>query len=206
MRVVCSSSRSAARICASIDGVDRRRRVVEDQHPRLAHERARQRDALALARPKACSRARPRPCRSRAGRRPTNGRPPRSRAARSTASSFAPESSAMFSRIVVANRKLSWNTIETARRSACGSTCRRSTPPIRTVPSSGSASRTSSCARVLLPPPGRAHDRDGFLGRDLAGTRRSAPRRRRGGRRRPRTSIPSGPSGSGTRVARRAAR
>ena len=32
----------------------------------------------------------------------------------------------MFSPIVVENRKLSWNTIETARRSASGSACRRS--------------------------------------------------------------------------------
>ena len=59
----------------------------------------------------------------------------------------------MFSPIVVENRKLSWNTIETARLSASGSACRRSIPPTRTVPDSGSASRTRSCASVDLPPP-----------------------------------------------------
>ena len=75
------------------------------------------------------------------------------RAAASTASSSAPESSAMFSRTFVENRKLSWNTIAVDRRSEAGSASRRSMPPIATEPSSGSASRTSSWASVLLPTP-----------------------------------------------------
>ena len=50
-------------------------------------------------------------------------------AARSTSSAFAPESSAMFSRIDVANRKLSWKTIDAELRSDPGSASRRSTPP-----------------------------------------------------------------------------
>ena len=44
-----SSARSARSICALGADVDRRRRLVEDQDPRVGEERAGERDELALA-------------------------------------------------------------------------------------------------------------------------------------------------------------
>jgi hypothetical protein len=59
----------------------------------------------------------------------------------------------MFSLMEVANRKLSWNTIDTARLSETASASRTSTPPMRTEPPWGSARRTNSWARELFPTP-----------------------------------------------------
>ena len=151
----------------------------------------------------ACSRARRPPCRSRRAARPTNRSTAAILAARSIASSFASESRAMFSPIVVENRKLSWNTIETARRRESGSAWRTSTPPTRTVPVSGSASRTRSWASVDLPPPVSPDDRDGFLRADLAATPRRGRVIRRTWCRTRRHPDPSGPVGKRHRVHRR---
>ena len=88
------------------------------------------------------------------GRRSTHSRSPSMSMAASTSSSPDPaRPNPMFALIVVSNRKPSWGTIRTARRRSSGDASRRSTPPTRTRPAVGSASRASSFTKVVFPEP-----------------------------------------------------
>ena len=119
--------------------VDRRRRLVEDQDPRVGEERAGERDELALAERELEAALADLACRSRPGarrrtrprRRPP--RPPRSRRARRSG-----RPKAMLSAIEPAKRKPSCGTIPSCLRSDACVTSRRSVPSIVIRPSRGS--------------------------------------------------------------------
>src|SRR3954468_784995 len=133
--------------------VHRRRRVIEDQDPRIRQECPRDGDALPL------------PTRERQpaladDRRVSLGKPldegVRLRApgggldVSSNASGLA---YAMFSAIVAENRKLSSATKAICERSDLTSTARRAAPSTRTDPRLGSYSRASRATRLVLPEP-----------------------------------------------------
>ena len=92
-------------------GIERRGRLVEQDDRRVLDQRARDRDALALAAGKLQRRARRPACRSRPGTRVMNSWACAALAAATISASLAPGlPKAMFSRIVPWNRNTSWPT------------------------------------------------------------------------------------------------
>ena len=85
-------------------GVDRRRRVVEHQQPRPAHQRPGQRDAAAAGRRRATCRAPPAGCRGRRAARPRTRRPARCAAPPTPRSSETSAPSVTLPRTVSSNR------------------------------------------------------------------------------------------------------
>ena len=128
--------------------------VVEHQHAGPAEQRPGERDPLALAARERDAPLARRPCRSPRAARRTK------RSARATRAAAATSSGVV--RLAQGDVLARWSRrrgtspgtpCATAARSSAGSTSSVSTPPMRTVPSTGSARRTSRSHSVLLPEP-----------------------------------------------------
>ena len=134
-------------------GVEVRRGLVEDEQGCVAKKRPRECDALRLAGREAPA---PSPIRVAApsGSESTTGSSAAAEIAAHTAASGASGApSRTFSSSVAAKIVGRCGTQARRRRQATGSTSRRSIPSQRTAPDSGSSSRSTSAASVVLPSP-----------------------------------------------------
>ncbi len=169
--MISSASRIVERRCATIDagaaaaaevvvdrllrlGVERARRLVEDQDARV-DRRARGRSrAAAAGRRRGCGRPRRW---SRAGRRAAPSRRRRCSAsfsaAISTSSGTVSSQSVRLSRTLPSNRKMSWSTTESDAASTCREISSRGRPSSSTAPDHGSCSPAMMRAIVDLPLP-----------------------------------------------------
>ena len=185
------------RMSASIDRVDRRGRVVQDQDAGRPHDRPGQRHALALARPRACGRARRPRCRTRLRERadepvgrgdPRGGLDRRRRRRRSRARCSRARSSRTGSSPGTRSR---WS-----RRSASGVRVAEVDPADRDRALVGIGEPHQQLGQRALADAGRAHDRDrlrgGHLERDTVEDRLVVVAAPHAADRR----SPSGPSGS----------